>query len=75
MWRSEYSKTQTYTLIATLNQIRNHLVRTTDFAMTKMQVLTASDIGIAIQKDKVITVVTNVGSPVRENPLLLDTIY
>ena len=51
-------------------QLRNHLVRTSNttaqgWLHAKTQVMTVSPIGIAIMKGPVVTVVTNIGSPVR----------
>ncbi|KAJ7184194.1 alpha-amylase [Mycena filopes] len=63
LWPSNYTNTSTYTLMSTLNQMRNHLVNTTDWATQKTDVLTSNPHGIAIQKGKVITILTNIGSP------------
>lgn len=65
LWPSNYTKTPAYELIANLNQFRNFLVNTTDWAKNPTQVLTSSPYGIAILKGGVISVMTNIGSPPR----------
>ena len=52
-------------LIQSLNMLRNHLVNTTDWAKQETQVMTTSPYGIAIMKGPVVTIMTNIGSPVR----------
>lgn len=64
MWSSGYAQTDTYNLIAQLNQLRNFLVDTTTFATDETQVLTESPYGLAIMKGQVISIMTNIGSPV-----------
>ncbi|KAF8163067.1 glycoside hydrolase family 13 protein [Crassisporium funariophilum] len=63
LWPSQYQETNAYQLITTLNQFRNFLVNTTDWAKQGTQILTTSQYGIAIMKGPVISVVTNIGSP------------
>ena len=46
-------------------QFRNHLVATSDWAAQPMEVLASNYAALAIKKGDVVTVVTNVGSPVR----------
>ncbi|EKM82841.1 hypothetical protein AGABI1DRAFT_82568 [Agaricus bisporus var. burnettii JB137-S8] len=64
LWPSQYQQTDAYKFIQTLNQFRNYLVKT-DWATQKTQILTASPYGIAVMKGKIISVVTNIGSPPR----------
>jgi len=63
LWPSGYANTTTYQLMTKLNTFRNFLVNTTDWATTPMQVLTSGNNATAILKGKVISVVTNIGSP------------
>ncbi|EJD02103.1 alpha-amylase [Fomitiporia mediterranea MF3/22] len=65
LWPSGYANTTSYQLVSTLNQFRNFLVNTSDFATQPMKVLASNDAALAINKGNVISVVTNVGSPVR----------
>jgi len=48
-----------------ISQFRNFLVNNTQWATTQMQVLTASPYGIATLKGDVVSIMTNIGSPVR----------
>ena len=49
----------------TCPQLRNFMINTTDsWATTPMQVLNYNDIGIVFQKGDIVTVLTNIGSPV-----------
>ncbi|KAF8894428.1 glycoside hydrolase family 13 protein [Infundibulicybe gibba] len=63
LWPSKYAKTDAYGLIATLNQLRNFLVNTTDWLSQESQILTQSPYGLGFMRGDVITVVTNIGSP------------
>lgn len=45
-------------------QIRNYLTNQTDWAKTPAQVLTTEPDGIAIMKGEVLSILTNIGSPV-----------
>ncbi|KLO12021.1 alpha-amylase [Schizopora paradoxa] len=63
LWPSGYANTTTYQLVTKLNTFRNFLVNTTDWATTPMQVLTSSPNATAILKGKIVSVVTNIGSP------------
>jgi alpha-amylase len=64
LWPSKYSKdAPTYQLIQKLNQLRNHLVATSDWATQPTMLLTTSAEGIAIMKGPVLSIVTNIGSP------------
>lgn len=63
LWTSGYNQTTVYNLSTTLNQFRNYLVSTSDWAKQSMDVLTQNEVSLAIKKGDVITVVTNVGSP------------
>ena len=80
LWTSGYAETSTYQLISTLNQVtpviqvnvalikplqfRNFLIGHTNWVNSSMEVLTSTDVGIAILKGGIITVLTNIGSPV-----------
>ncbi|KDR81372.1 hypothetical protein GALMADRAFT_239237 [Galerina marginata CBS 339.88] len=63
LWPSNYQKTDAYKLMTTLNQFRNFLVNTTDWAKQEAQILTSSPYGIAIMKGPVVSILTNIGSP------------
>ncbi|KAI5124072.1 hypothetical protein M0805_003899 [Coniferiporia weirii] len=63
LWPSNYAKSAGYNLTTTLNQFRNFLVNSSDWATQQMQVLTSNDVALAINKGNVISVVTNIGSP------------
>ncbi|EPT01849.1 hypothetical protein FOMPIDRAFT_162705 [Fomitopsis schrenkii] len=64
LWPSGYANTTTYQLAAKLNQFRNFLVNgTTNWASTRMEVLTQSEYGIGFRKGDVVTILTNIGSP------------
>ncbi|KAJ7043269.1 alpha-amylase [Mycena alexandri] len=63
LWPSNYTNTTSYQLMTTLNQLRNYMINTTDWATQKTNVLTSDQHGIAFQKGSVITVLTNIGSP------------
>ncbi|KAJ7470351.1 glycoside hydrolase family 13 protein, partial [Mycena latifolia] len=63
LWPSNYTNTSSYQLISTLNQLRNFLVNTTDWATQDIDVLESNEHGIAFQKGEVVTVLTNIGSP------------
>lgn len=67
LWPSNYEKTDAYKLMSTLNQFRNFLVNKTDWVKQEAQVLTTSPYGLAIMKGPVISVLTNIGSPPRNN--------
>jgi len=67
LWPSNYEKTDAYKLMSTLNQFRNFLVNTTDWVKQEAQILTTSPYGVAIMKGPVISVVTNIGSPSRND--------
>jgi alpha-amylase len=64
MWPSKYeTSTAAYGLITKLNQLRNHLVATSDWAAQPAQVLTTSPEGIALMKGPVLSMLTTIGSP------------
>ncbi|KAF7359395.1 Not1-domain-containing protein [Mycena sanguinolenta] len=63
LWLSNYTKTTAYQLMASLNQLRNFMIYTTDWATQQMRILAASQNGIAFQKGEVVTVLTNIGAP------------
>ncbi|KAI0665092.1 alpha-amylase [Cubamyces menziesii] len=64
LWPSKYANTTTYQLITKLNQLRNHLINTTDdWVTTQVQVLSETKEAIAFMKGDVITILTNIGSP------------
>jgi len=63
LWPSNYTNTSSYQLMSTLNQLRNFLVNTTDWATQKTNVLTSDKNGIAFQKGEVVTILTNIGAP------------
>lgn len=67
LWPSNYEETDAYKLMTTLNQFRNFLVNTTDWVKQEAQILTTSPYGLAIMKGPVISVVTNIGSPPRND--------
>jgi alpha-amylase len=46
-------------------QLRNYLVGNTNWAQSRTQVLHVTSQGIAIMKGSVVTILTNIGSPVR----------
>ncbi|KAG5637710.1 hypothetical protein H0H81_003474 [Sphagnurus paluster] len=60
----QYEKTKTYDFISSLNQLRNFFINTTEWLKQETQVLTTSPHGIAVMKGDIISVVTNIGSPV-----------
>ncbi|TFK25058.1 alpha-amylase [Coprinopsis marcescibilis] len=63
LWPSGYANSTTYQFITMLNQLRNTLIRTTDWLSTETVILTSSPHGVAFIKGTVISVLTNVGSP------------
>ncbi|KAJ6488658.1 glycoside hydrolase family 13 protein [Mycena vitilis] len=63
LWPSNYTNTTSYQLISTLNQLRNFLVNTTDWVTQSPNVITSDNNGLAFQKGKVVTILTNLGSP------------
>ena len=75
LWPSHYAKTDAYNLISTLNQLRNFLVATTDWAKQETQMLTAAPEGVVIMKGPVISILTNIGSPVCQNLLPILSIF
>lgn len=75
LWPSHYTKTDAYKLISTLNQLRNFLVATTDWAKQETQMLTAAPEGVVIMKGPVISILTNIGSPVCQNLLSAFSIF
>lgn len=64
LWPSNYQQTNAYKLIATLNHLRNYLVSTSDWAKQETQLMTTGPEGVAIMKGPVISILTNIGSPV-----------
>lgn len=54
-----------FVVVANKAQFRNFLVNTTSWATQQAQILTTSTYGIAIMKGSVISIMTNIGSPVR----------
>ncbi|TDL27217.1 alpha-amylase [Rickenella mellea] len=79
LWPSNYANTSTYALISTLNQaggpplLRNFLGSSSNWLKSETQILTATTKGIALSKGNVITVLTNIGSPVRHLQILTCT--
>jgi alpha-amylase len=76
LWTSGYAKTNIYNMTATLNQLRNFLINSTDsqdWLHSKIQVLTASPVGIAFMKGSVVTVLTNIGSPPQNSSITMTT--
>jgi len=67
LWPSQYQQTDAYKLMTTLNQFRNFLVNTTNWATQEAQILTSSPQGLAIMKGPVVSIVTNIGSPPQNN--------
>lgn len=63
MWRSGYANTTTYQYMALLNQLRNFLVKTTDWTKSETTLLTSSPHGFAFLKGSIISILTNIGSP------------
>jgi len=67
LWTSNYVESGAYKLIKTLNQLRNFLVKKTDWLKQETHILTSSPYGIAVIKGQVITIATNIGSPPQNN--------
>ncbi|KAJ7093161.1 glycoside hydrolase family 13 protein [Mycena epipterygia] len=63
LWPSNYTNTSSYQLISTLNQLRNFMINTTDWATQNTNVLTSDNHGLAFQKGEVVTILTNIGAP------------
>ncbi|KAI0646787.1 alpha-amylase [Trametes meyenii] len=64
LWPSKYANTTSYQLITKLNQLRNFMINSTDdWVTSQIQVLNQSPEAIAFMKGKVLTVLTNIGSP------------
>jgi len=66
LWPSNYTKTDAYEFMTTLNQLRNFLVNSTansDWLTTKMQVIASNEYGLAILKGSVVSIMTVIGSP------------
>jgi len=53
-------------------QLRNYLVNKTNWAQSRTQVLQVTSQGITIMKGNVVTILTNIGSPVRFDSKELD---
>jgi len=78
LWPSGYVSTGASEIMTKLNQLRNFLVNTTQWATSETTVLTASQYGIAFVKGDVISIMTNIGSPVslpRESNRILAHMY
>jgi len=63
LWPTGYVNSTGYQYITLLNQLRNFLVRTSDWAKAETTILTTSPYGFAFIKGTVIAIVTNIGSP------------
>lgn len=64
LWPSKYdNSSSTYHLIQKLNQLRNHLVNSSDWATQPATILTTSPQGIALMKGPVLSMLTTIGSP------------
>ncbi|KAG9016069.1 hypothetical protein FRB93_011543 [Tulasnella sp. JGI-2019a] len=68
LWPSGYASTPTMQFIQILNQLRNQLVNASDWATQPAQIISSTNSTIFLAKGYVLSVMTNIGSPVR--PLL-----
>ncbi|KAG6334459.1 hypothetical protein ID866_4637 [Astraeus odoratus] len=65
LWPSNYANTTAYQLVTTLNKFRNFLAQNSTWLYSSAEPLTVSEYGLAIMKGNVVSVMTNIGSPVR----------
>ncbi|THV08060.1 glycoside hydrolase family 13 protein [Dendrothele bispora CBS 962.96] len=63
LWPSGYASTPASDIMTKLNQLRNFLVNTTEWATSEPQVLSSSQYGLSFVKGDVISIITNIGSP------------
>lgn len=66
LWASGYANTTAYQYITTLNQLRNFLVKNSDWVKQETNILTSSPNGFAIMKGSIISILTTIGSPPQE---------
>ncbi|KAF8589927.1 glycoside hydrolase family 13 protein [Ramaria rubella] len=75
LWPSNYANTSSYTMMTTLNKLRNFLVNATDstWTTTQAEVLAVTGNEIAILKGNVLSIMTNIGSPPRNSSIAVFT--
>jgi alpha-amylase len=67
LWPSGYQNTTAVNLIAKLNRLRQWMIKTdSDYLAQRTSILSTTATSIAIQKGSVISIITNIGSPVRD---------
>ena len=67
LWPSGYQNTATVRLIAKLNTLRQWMIKMDNTClMQRTSILSSTATGIAIQKGSVISIITNIGLPVRD---------
>jgi len=73
LWPSGYQNTTAVQLIAKLNKLRQWMIKTdSDYLTQRTSILSTTATSIAIQKGSVISVITNIGSPVRASRSVRD---
>jgi len=73
LWPSGYQNTTTVYLISKLNRLRQWMIKTDSQYLTQQtSILSTTATSIAIQKGYVTSVMTNIGSPVRDWPSFRD---
>ena len=65
LWPSGYQQTATMQYITMLNTLRNSLIQTSDWASEPAQIIAYTNSTLFLAKGFVISVMTNIGSPVR----------
>ena len=65
LWTSGHQNTTAVHLIAKLNRLRQWMIkRDSDYLTRRMSILSTTASSIAIQKGSIISIITNIGSPV-----------
>ncbi|KAF8510219.1 alpha-amylase [Hysterangium stoloniferum] len=75
LWQSGYTNTSVYSMIATLNTLRNFLVSrsASTWTTTSAEVVSTTDNEIAVLKGNVLSVMTNIGSPPKNSSIAVST--
>lgn len=64
LWPSQYDQGDAYKFMAMLNQVRNYLNQSGDWLHQPAQIISHTDDALFLARGYVITVLTNIGSPV-----------
>ena len=75
LWPFVYQNTTAVRLVANLNTLRQWMIKTdNDYLTQRTSILSTTTTGIAIQKGSLISVITNIGSPVRDRRSFHDVV-